>query len=112
MKTPVCRIGAGIVLLCALGACGTAGPTTRERQVAAALDSRGQYLEDQGISSKVAAAFTAEPRFRDAEVHVVTVDNVVTLTGFVRNGSDIGYAEDLALSVEGVRGVSNRLTVN
>lgn len=110
MKT--LNITAGILLLCGLTACGTAGPTYQERRAAAALDSRGQYLEDQGISSKVAAAFTAEPRFRDSQIHVATIDKVVTLSGYVRNGSDIGYAEDLALSVDGVRGVSNRLSVN
>lgn len=112
MKTTVIKIGLGVAMLGALAACGTTGPTVREQRVAAALDNRGQDLEDQGISSKVAAVFTAEPRFRDAEVHVTTIDNIVTLSGFVRNGSDIGFAEDLAYSVEGVRGVANRLTVN
>ena len=107
------KIVLAIALACTVSACGsTSGPTVRERRVAAALDNRGQYLEDQGISSKVAAAFTAEPRFRASEIHITTIDNVVTLTGFVRNGSDIGYAEDVALSVEGVRGVANRLVVN
>ena len=109
---PVITRGLGLVMLGALCACGTPGPTVEERRIAARLDSRGQYLEDQGISSKIAAVFTAEPRFRDAEIHVTTIDNVVTLSGYVRNGSDIGYAEDLALSVEGVRGVTNRLSVN
>lgn len=113
MNKAALKIGFGIVLLGAsLGACGTAGPTYREERIAAQLDNRGQYLEDQGITSKVAAVFTAEPRFRGAQIHVTTVDNVVALSGFVSNGSDIGYAEDLTLSVEGVRGVANRLTVN
>src|SRR5689334_17298446 len=112
MNNTALKIGLGVALLAGLGACGSAGPTYREARIAAQLDNRGQYLEDQGISSKVAAVFTAEPRFRDSEIHVVTIDNVVTLTGFVRNGSDIGYAEDLTLSVEGVRGVKNALNVN
>ena len=102
---------AGVILLATLAGCGSPGPTYREQRVAARLDSRGEYLEDQGISSKVAAAFVAEPRFRDADIHVATVDNLVTLSGFVRNGSDIGFAQDLALSVQGVRGVNNVLTV-
>ena len=100
-----------LLLASSLAACGSPGPTYQERRVAARLDSRGEYLVDQGISSKVAAVFTAEPRFRDADIHVATVDNVVTLSGSVRNGSDIGFAEDLARSVEGVRGVNNVLTV-
>lgn len=107
------KIVLAVALACTVSACGSApGPTVRERRAAAALDNRGQYLEDQGIASKVAAVFTAEPRFRASEIHVTTIDNVVMLTGVVRNGSDIGYAEDLARSVEGVRGVANRLTVN
>ena len=102
----------GILLASTLAACGsTSGPTPHERRVAARLDNRGEYLMDQGISSKVAAVFTAEPRFRNADIHVATVDSMVTLSGFVRNGSDIGYAEDLAMSVEGVRGVNNVLSV-
>ena len=113
MKTLVLKTGlAAVLLTVGLSACGTSsGPTYQERRVAERLDNRGQYLEDQGISSKVAAAFTTEPRFRDSQIHVATVDNLVTLTGFVRNGSDIGYAEDLTLSVPGVRGVNNTLTV-
>ena len=111
--TTTLKSGLGFVLLAvALSACGTAGPTYREERVAAALDNRGQYLEDQGITSKVAGVFTAEPRFRTAEIHVTTVDNVVTLTGFVSNGSDIGAAEDLAMSVEGVADVNNALRIN
>jgi hyperosmotically inducible protein len=102
---------AALLLASTLAACGSSGPTYQERRVAARLDNRGEYLVDQGISSKVAAVFTAEPRFRNADIHVATVDNVVTLSGSVRNGSDIGFAEDLALSVEGVRGVNNVLTV-
>ncbi len=101
-----------VVLAVALSACGSSGPTYREQRVAAALDNRGQYLEDQGITSKVAAVFTAEPRFRDAQIRVTTVDNVVTLSGFVHSGSDIGAAEEMAMSVEGVADVRNALRVN
>lgn len=111
MRTSIVKVACGLMLAAGVSACGSPGPTYQERRAAARLDARGQYLEDQGITSKVAAALTAEPRFRDSQVHVTTVDNVVTLTGYVRNGSDIGYAEDLALSVEGVRGVRNALTV-
>ncbi|MHB1206100.1 MAG: BON domain-containing protein [Rhodospirillaceae bacterium] len=112
MTTTFMKTAAGALLLAtSLAGCGSAGPTYQEQRVAARLDNRGEYLEDQGISSKVAAAFVAEPRFRDADIHVATVDNMVTLSGYVRNGSDIGFAEDVALGVEGVRGVNNVLTV-
>lgn len=112
MTTSYVKTTAGFVVLAAvLAGCGSPGPTYEEQRAAARLDNRGEYLEDQGISSKVAAALTAEPRFRDSDIHVATVDNMVTLSGYVRSGSDIRLAEDLALSIDGVRGVNNVLTV-
>jgi osmotically-inducible protein OsmY len=83
----------------------------QERAAAARLANQGDYYEDQALASKVAAALTADPRFRSADIHVAAVDNIVTLSGYVRNGSDIGRAEDIAASVGGVRGVTNALTL-
>ena len=96
-----------------LGACGTYydEPTYSQQAAAARLASQGDYYEDQALAAKVAAALTAEPRFRNADIHVSATDDMITLSGFVNNGSDIGRAEDLALGIPGVRGVTNALTL-
>jgi osmotically-inducible protein OsmY len=98
-----------------LGACASSSyydePTYSERAAAARLASQGDYYEDQAIASKVAAALTAEPRFRNADIHVSVSDDMITLSGYVNNGSDIGRAEDIALSVPGVRAVTNALVL-
>lgn len=83
----------------------------QQSAAAARLASQGDYYEDQALASKVAAALTADPRFRSADIHVSAVDNIVTLSGYVRNGSDIGRAEDIAAGIGGVRGVTNALTL-
>ena len=94
----------------ALAAC-SSGPTPYERAQAARLADRGDMLEDEAISSKVASAIIAEPRLRDSEIHVATFDNVVRLTGVVETGSDADRAEDIATTVRGVRGVENKLVI-
>jgi osmotically-inducible protein OsmY len=96
--------------LFALGACSTYTDTTYDERLAAARLA-AQDSEDQALASDVAAALTAEPRFRDADIHVSSTDDIVTLSGTVRNSSDIGHAEDIALTVRGVRDVRNALTL-
>ena len=94
----------------ALAAC-SSGPTPYERAQAIRLSERGDMLEDEAISSKVASAIIAEPRLRDSEIHVATFDNVVRLTGEVESGPDADRATDIAATVRGVRAVENRLVI-
>ena len=110
------RISGRALLLAALpvalgfAACST-GPTPYERAQAVRLAEQGDMLEDEAISSKVAAAIIAEPRLRDSEIHVATFDNVVRLTGSVETGGDADRATDIAATVRGVRAVENRLVI-
>lgn len=106
------RIGvlAAALLPLAVGACGSS-TTTYERARADYYDSRGEYLEDAALTSKVAAALLDEPRLRDSAIRVSTYGNIVQLTGRVESVRDAYRAEDIAASVIGVRRVDNDLSV-
>ncbi len=106
----VLALSIALPLTFGLAAC-SSGPTPYERAQAERLADRGDMLEDEAISSKVAAAIIAEPRLRDAEIHVATFDNVVRLSGVVEDGRDADRAEDIAETVRGVRGVENKLVI-
>lgn len=93
-----------------LTACGGA-PTSYERARADYYDSRGEYLEDVALTSKVAAAILDEPRLRDSAIRVSTYGNIVQLTGQVESLRDAYRAEDIAASVIGVRRVDNDLAI-
>lgn len=94
----------------ALSACGNSS-TPYERARSDYLDSRGEYLEDAALTSKVAAAILDEPRLRDGTIRVSTYGNIVRLTGEVESLRDAYVAEDIAASVIGVRRVDNDLAV-
>jgi osmotically-inducible protein OsmY len=99
-----------IPLSLTLAAC-SSEPTMYERERVAVLEDRGNVLEDEAISSKVAAALLEEPRLRDSEIHVATFDNIVRLTGTVESNRDAVRAENIATTVRGVRGVDNGLVI-
>ncbi len=92
-------------------ACGSSS-TSYERQRSAYLDNRGEYLEDAALTSKVAAALLDEPRLRDSSIRVSTYGNIVQLTGEVESLRDAYRAEDIAMSIIGVRRVDNDLVVH
>lgn len=110
LRTRTVLIAAALLPL-ALSACGGGSSTSYERARANYLDTRGEYLEDAALTSKVAAAILDEPRLRDTAIRVSTYGNIVQLSGEVRTLSDAYRAEDIAASVMGVRRVDNDLTV-
>lgn len=95
----------------ALSACGSSS-SSYDRARANYYDSRGEYLEDAALTSKVAAAILDEPRLRDSTIRVSTYGNIVQLSGDVKSMRDAYIAEDIAASVIGVRRVDNDLRVN
>ncbi|MBY0511285.1 MAG: BON domain-containing protein [Rhodospirillaceae bacterium] len=100
------------LLLCfGLAACG--GGASRERRAEADyLQDRGEALEDAALSSKVAAAIMEDRHLSGMKIHVKTYNNIVHLTGYVESRSDVRHAEERAMTVNGVRGVDNRLVVD
>jgi osmotically-inducible protein OsmY len=85
------------VLLVSVAAC---APTpTRE--------GTGEYIDDTVITSKVKAAFAADPTVKATQVQVETFKGTVQLSGFVDSRESAQRAVDLARGVKGVKSVKN-----
>jgi len=80
--------------------------------VASAADTLGTKLDDTGITTKVKTKLTADKVKNLVKVHVETKDGVVHLAGTVPTEADKAEAERLARGTDGVKGVTNDLTVS
>ena len=84
-------------LLVSLAAC---APTpTRE--------GTGEYIDDSLITSKVKAAFAADPMVKATQVKVETFKGTVQLSGFVDSRESADKAVEIARNVKGVKSVKN-----
>lgn len=93
------RVSAAVaaVLVALLAAC--APTATRE--------GTGEYIDDTMITSKVKAAFAADPQVKATEVKVETFKGTVQLSGFVDSRASAEKAVELARQVKGVKAVKN-----
>ncbi|QNP50342.1 BON domain-containing protein [Diaphorobacter aerolatus] len=66
-------------------------------------------LDDTAITTKVKAAFAADPNLSAVLISVDTKDGVVTLSGPVKTADDSAHAARLTQAVEGVKSVVNSL---
>lgn len=73
--------------------------------------STGEVIDDASITTAVKAKFAADPEVKAHEIDVDTVDGVVTLSGNIDNNSVRGEAIQLARNTDGVRGVTDNLSV-
>src|SRR5471032_927813 len=71
----------------------------------------GEMVADSVITTKVKADLVKEPKLKSLDVHVDTVNGVVTLTGFVPSQSEADRAVQVARGVKGVSQVQNTLQV-
>ena len=74
-------------------------------------ESTGEYIDDSAITAKVKAACAKDPTVSAMDVHVETFKGLVQLSGFVDTREQSQRAEQIALGVEGVKGVKNALIV-
>jgi osmotically-inducible protein OsmY len=95
-------IGTSLLGVSTLAACTTSTP--RE-------ETAGQYLDSSAITGKVKAKLLTDDRIKSFDITVNTYQNVVQLSGFVNSQRQKAKAEELARSVQGVRGVQNDLLV-
>ena len=100
---PSRRLAAALAATCVavLSAC---APT-------ATKEGTGEYIDDSVITSKVKAAFAADPEVKATEVKVETFKGEVQLSGFVQSRESAQRAVELARQVEGVKGVKNDTVV-
>jgi osmotically-inducible protein OsmY len=70
-------------------------------------EGTGEYLDDTVITSKVKAAFAADPTVKATEVKVETFKGTVQLSGFVESRESAQKAVQIARQVKGVREVRN-----
>ena len=95
-RKQIVAVGAAVLLL---AGCAGAGTKT------------GELIDDATITTKVKAAFAKDKDVSAIAVHVNTDKGVVRLTGDVKSNTEKQKAERLARDVEGVRAVSNGLTI-
>ena len=74
-------------------------------------ESTGEYIDDAGITTKVKAAFAADPTVKATEINVETYKGTVQLSGFVAQPQDAQRAAELARGVKGVTSVKNDIRV-
>ena len=86
---------------------GAAGCSVQQGQ-----ESTGEYVDSAAISTKVKTKLATDGSAALAnQVEVETLKDVVQLSGFVPTQNDRTKAEQIAWSVEGVRGVKNDIIV-
>jgi len=80
--------------------------------VSSGQESTGEYVDSAAISTKVKTKLASDGGMTLAnQVKVETLKDVVQLSGFVPTDADRTKAEQIAWSVDGVRGVKNDIVV-
>lgn len=68
-------------------------------------------MDDSIITTKVKTALLADEQVKGTDVIVETKKGEVLLTGFVHDQSQIDKAVTVAQNIEGVKKVTNKMTV-
>ena len=71
----------------------------------------GAYVDDTAITSSVKARFVDNPNVDASSIKVETLNGTVMLSGFAKNPNERMTAEDIAMKVNGVKGVKNSIVV-
>ena len=74
-----------------------------------AASNAAAVLDDTTVTTKVKAAFAADPDLSAVLISVTTKDGVVTLSGPVKTAGDAAHAQQLTQAIEGVKSVVNEL---
>jgi hyperosmotically inducible periplasmic protein len=92
---------------------GVAGVKNIENKVSlkGAATTVGNKVDDGIVTTKVKAALLADANVKSFDIAVVTRKGEVQLSGFVDNQSQIDRAIEVARGIEGVRSVSNEMSI-
>ena len=88
-------------------ACFVIGAALAPVAFAADSDKPSTFVKDSVITTKVKAAFAADPLVKATEVKVETFKGTVQLSGFVQSRESADRAVQLAREVKGVKAVKN-----
>ena len=72
-------------------------------------EGTGEYIDDSVITTKVKAMIFDDESLKSSEINVETFKGVVQLSGFVSSQANIDRAVTVARSVNGVRGVQQKM---
>lgn len=71
----------------------------------------GDKLDDGIVTAKVKSALLSDPDIKSFDIAVVTRNGEVQLSGFVSSQTQIDHAIELVRAVDGVRSVTNEMSV-
>jgi hypothetical protein len=77
----------------------------------ATREGTGEYVDDAVITTKVKAAFAADPAVKATEVKVETFKGTVQLSGFVASAQARQRAIEIARGTTGVRSVKDDMVL-
>jgi osmotically-inducible protein OsmY len=77
----------------------------------ATREGTGEYVDDSVITTKVKAAYAADPTVKATQVQVETFKGTVQLSGFVDSPESARRAVELARGIKGVKSVKNDTVV-
>lgn len=100
IRIPLAATITALVLLTATGCAVTRGQETV-----------GAYIDDTAITTQVKARFLESKEVDAAAISVETLNGVVMLSGFSKNGTEKTTAERIARGVSGVKSVKNEIAV-
>lgn len=76
---------------------------------ASVAERAGQHAADAALTTRVKAAFAAEPQINTLDITVESSDGVVTLSGDVDSSAQAALAEEIVSDIDGVQSVHNAL---
>lgn len=79
--------------------------------VAWADNGSNHPIKDSYITTKVKAELAADHDTKARDIHVATVNGIVTLRGVAASAAEKDRAEQDAMRVKGVRSVNNKIKV-
>jgi hypothetical protein len=86
-------------------------PAPAPGQVVPSMNQPGSPAPDAVLEARVKAAIAADPALRSLTVDINAADGVVTLYGTADTPANSHQAAMLALNVEGVRSVRNKMVI-
>lgn len=71
----------------------------------------GNTVDDLIVTTKIKSALLADPNIKSLDIAVVTRKGEAQLSGFVDNQTQIDRASELVRAVEGVKSVTNEMSI-